>query len=195
MSRVPRRIRIDATDPDSIESGLYLLQQYKIFETSAIVGTFPAKICNMAVEVARNTYAEDGGSGVKVTWERSETGNGMQFKIVAKGREVCFIEFGTGVFAESGHPFADSSKLGFVVAPGSWSMLDPEGKKEYLQTDRASDYINPATGAPYPPGPVPLPEWEYNREQRPGLLKAYNAIINKFEQVAKEVFLDRDWGE
>lgn len=168
MSKAKYHIRIDALDPDSIEAGLYLLQRYKKYELQDIVTTFPAKLCEIAADAAREAYQGQ----ADVSWYVKGTGNGVKGVISAKGREVCFLEFGTGVYADPGHPFADSSKLGFLVYPGSWSE-GPEGQKTW------SSWINSGKS----------PEtYPYNREPTRAMEIAYNTILFRLQEVAKEVF-------
>ena len=181
-----RKIRIDPLDSDSIDLALTLLQRYKKDELQAILTTYPQKLCEKACEAARNAY----GGMVNVQYVfGGGTGDGVKYSIVADGDEVCFIEFGAGVYADGSKGFAPqaSQSLGFRVSAGSWSM-SPEGSKEFLKTDAADQYG-------YEKGSIPLADWEYNQEARMGLWRAYTEILASFDEVGKEVFLDTNWGE
>ena len=176
-----RKIRIDPLDPDSIELGLKLLDYYKKSETEAIQTRFPIRLCEKACEIAREAYENE---PVTVDYRiKKPSDNGVSYSIYANGDEICFIEFGAGVFANPDLGFApDAQKvLGFRVAPGSWSMSS-QGKKHFLETDRADDYG-------YGKGPIPIGEWEYNREANNGLFRAYMAITDYVGDIAKEIFL------
>lgn len=189
-----RKIRIDPLDPDSIEDGLALLKMYRRMENEAIYKTLPQKLCEMACEAARRAYE---GEPVTVDWRLKEVhDDGVSYSITAEDDEVCFIEFGAGIgalgkkgfSADQGFAGMASESLGIYIAPGSWSVLAPEGKMHFLETDRADEYG-------YPKGPIPLEEWKYNREARMGLWRAYTEILASFDEVGKEVFLDTNWGE
>lgn len=39
--------------------------------------------------------------------------------LIAEGKDVCFLEFGAGVYADGNHPWA--GEMPFAVRPGSWS--------------------------------------------------------------------------
>lgn len=89
--------------------------------------------------------------------------------IEASGTQVCFLEFGTGVYADSGHKYA--SQMPFEVRPGSWS--DEHGKTY-------QDWLNnkdPNKG-----------EYRYNGYPVRALLSAYNYMKDSAEALANEVF-------
>ena len=104
--------------------------------------------------------------------------------IDAEGPEVAFSEFGAGLYAnpEENELAANPMLLGFAVAPGTYSM--GPGAKTFLITDRASDYG-------YPPGPVPLKDWDGNVIPGRGLLTAWNDIKKTYEVFGQLAFQDQ----
>ena len=164
-------------------------KQVKDFLSESIIGRAEEKGILSIETVDIRDFAGNRYGKVDDTLFGGGTGNGVKYSIVADGDEVCFIEFGAGVYADGSKGFAPqaSQSLGFRVAPGSWSM-SPEGSKEFLKTDAADQYG-------YDKGPIPLADWEYNQEARMGLWRAYTEILASFDEVGKEVFLDTNWGE
>lgn len=161
-------IKIDALDPDSIDDGLRLLQLYKKEEMQKILFDFPQLICEKAVEAANVVY--DGFA--TATWRfRGANGNGMVASIEASGREICFIEFGTGDRVAEDHPFADFSRLGFWVYPGSWSIEHEKTYQDWVEKGKPGEY-------------------KYEIIPHKGMLAAYYTIIYALEDVAREVFID-----
>ena len=92
------------------------------------------------------------------------------YSINANGERVCFLEFGTGVYADSSHPFAPTS--GIDIYPGSWSDVYGAGKWHQWVYEW---HKNPN-------------EFPYNRVPRRALLKAYNAMVDNAGQLARRVF-------
>lgn len=106
-----------------------------------------------------DVYGED----VFVTTTPTETG----FILEANGSQVCFLEFGTGVYANEAHPYAGAvGQYGVDVGAGTWS-LGPEGEKKYL--DVLMGKVDPY-------------EWEYNKQPRTGMLNANYAITNYYAE-------------
>lgn len=177
------KIQIDPLDVRSIEDGLYLLKAYQEIERKAIYKTFPERLLEDACKTAKIAY---GSEPVTVSYRLNHVGdNSVSYSIFADGDQVCFVEFGTGIFANPEQAFAPEAQknLGIRVAPGSWSM-SPEGKKTFLETDAADQYG-------YEKGPVPLGDWEYTRPAAGGLFAAYMDIVHYFERTAREVFSNR----
>ena len=131
----------------------------KLVEDNARREKILRKIAEEAVQVAYTVYRG------AVDVEAQKIGDG--YAIIASGERVCFIEFGTGIYA-IGHmnALANEAKLGFKVEPGSWSMT--EGMRTWADyEDRPSQY-------------------PYNRPARPGMYEAYKAIQRNIVQWAKE---------
>lgn len=101
---------------------------------------------------------------VEVTYEK--TGE-HTYSIIANGTQVCFLEFGTGVYADSSHEYA--SKMPFVVEPGSWSIHHGMTYYRWL--------ANPHKG-----------EYKYNGYPVRAMLITYNWMRDHASEIAKEVF-------
>lgn len=112
--------------------------------------------------VASSTY---NSRSVDVGYEPIE--NGARYRIYADGNPVCFLEFGTGVNTEIGHPFAP--KMPIDILPGSFSVT-------YMQQFYTWGY------------------WYYGgvkltgTEARPGMYEASKQIQQNVIRIAKEVF-------
>ncbi len=72
--------------------------------------------------------------------------NGSGYEVVASGQQIGFLEFGTGAFSDSQHPY--TGEVTFPVFPGSYS--DTVGKGSYLRwvTAHGSDENYPYNREP-----------------------------------------------
>ena len=120
-------------------------------------------LADVGVQTAQGIY---GGSG-SVT--KAPTKNG--YKILAEGRAVCFMEFGTGVYADDSN-LDKYDNLTFKVEPGSWSESE-EGAHTWSKWIDAGNDPN---------------AWPYNRTARPGMFLAYQAIVAAIQEEAEKVF-------
>lgn len=159
----PGKITVDVLDPDSILQAIKDCKKYNYWQTTKRI-ELTHRLADEAALAAKEVFAP---FMVNVYVEY----RGGSVVICAKGREVCFIEFGTGVYADPGHPFADSPELGFVVMPGSWSSTEGEGTWEKWINSGKSAYTYP-----------------YNGPSFRGMLAAYNRILQRFNEIAREVF-------
>lgn len=129
----------------------------------------PSKVsdlCKRLAEIGAETARREFGPSVSVTTERTDKG----YQILAEGRGVCFIEFGAGARASiEGDVYDD---IPFKVEPGSWS------ESEFGAHTWSQHLANGGTPETY----------RYNRTPKPGMLHAYNAIVDAIEAAAKEVF-------
>lgn len=66
-------------------------------------------------------------SGITVTTERMSEG---VYEISANGKEVCFIEFGAGFYADPNHP--NAKDVSFSVYPGSYSVTHRRTFQKHL---------------------------------------------------------------
>lgn len=180
----PTKITIDIADPDSIDKGLAALGRYKVWELEFIAFRLKREICEAACEAANRVY----GGYAEAKWHlaKGRGKSGAEAAVIyAQGKggsanEICFIEFGTGIYADPGHILADPSMLGFSVYPGSWSETedhDPPGKHTWSRWEAAHD--GNMTG------------YRYNAPPLPGMEAAYMEIISHFDQIAKRA-VDRD---
>lgn len=148
-------------DTNSINKAIRQVESYKKSLSTKI-----DKLCKRLAEIGAEAARETFGPSVEVKVEKANKG----YQIVASGRGVCFIEFGAGARASiEGEVYED---IPFKVEPGSWSEseLGAHTYSEWVKT-HGSD-------ADYP----------YNRTPKPGMLNAYNAIVDAIQAAAKEVF-------
>lgn len=156
------KITVDCFDPESVRAAVDAIN--RISNDDKRREAILKHVAEMAVEVAYTTYQG------AVDVEARKIGDG--YAIIASGERVCFIEFGTGMYA-IGHmnALADERKLGFKVEPGSWSMT--EGMRTWADwQDRPAQY-------------------PWNRVARPGMYEAYKAIQRNIAQWAKEAIAGR----
>lgn len=103
---------------------------------------------------------------VTMSVERMDDG---KYSIVANGTTVCFLEFGTGLYA--GNPSDKyAAQMPFRVEPGSWSKEHGGTWQDWL--DQGKD-----------PNAYP-----FNAYPVRGMLQAYNAMVDNAERIAREVF-------
>lgn len=130
------------------------------------------RIAEAIAELAREYYAE-----AKLPeqyypgWEEQprvdveKISNG--YEVIAEGKQIGFLEFGTGAFSDSQHPY--SGEVTFPVFPGSYS--DTVGAGSYLRWVNAH-----GTDEEYP----------YNREPTRALYKAVNDMRPKIEDIIRK---------
>ena len=116
---------------------------------------------------AQKSAEREFGSAVTVSVQKE---NDNTYALVADGDAVCFLEFGTGVYAESFHEFAQF--MPFDIYPGSWSESD-------MGSHTWSHWVNSLKN--------PM-EYPYNRQARRGMWEAYKTIQRESERIAKEVY-------
>lgn len=159
------KLVIDATDPDSIHSGIQYLEVEKK-RIKQFTDRLLERIAYEACVAAKAVF----GPSVDVSATKIDNG----YSIIARGDRVCFLEFGTGIYAWDSsalNPFAHSPELPFVVEAGSWSMTEGAGTWQ--------EVID---------GKVSPEEWRYNRRARPGMYEAYKAIVEHLTEWAREEY-------
>ena len=163
MSKV---ITVDLFDSGSIDRALAEMLKNKdwvkrqCWEISKI-------LASMGADAARETYG-DAGQGITVTVKYGDTYKG-EASVVATGQDVCFVEFGTGVYADPVHELAGN--MPFDVMPGSWS--DTEGKHTW------SRWFNSGRD---------VMEYPFNSVPRRGMLEASKTIQSNVANVVHQVF-------
>lgn len=89
------KITVNPFDPKSIDNAIKMVEQYKKdFKTKE--ETFLRRLADIGVRVAQSGFTTadyDGENDVVVSMEKTSNG----YSVVASGRTVGFIEFGTGV--------------------------------------------------------------------------------------------------
>ena len=116
--------------------------------------------------VAREAFGSpeefmEGGVTVEVVPRKN--GN---FWVQAKGSQVYFMEFGTGLYADDSHEYANKVKV--PVYSGSYS--DTVGKHTYSQWVKSG---------------IPLEEYPYNCEPRRAMVEAYKAMVSDIPDAAR----------
>lgn len=155
------KIAINLFSPSSINKALREVEkmQQKLVERNE---ELVKRLAEIGQQAAEDAY----GPSVHVYPEK--TGDNT-WTIYAEGRGVCFIEFGTGVYAKAEDVYED---IPFSVAPGSWSE-GPDGAHTWSQWMEAGK-------DPY--------SYPYNHVPHPGMLAAYQAILNAAPDEAKRIF-------
>lgn len=127
------------------------------------------KLVERLAEIGQNAAAAAYGPSVKMSVRKDGPG---KWTILAEGRGVCFIEFGTGVYASKADIYEE---LPFSVSPGSWSI-------EHRSADDPMRYDNwIANGkSGY--------DWPYSRVPHPGMLAAYEAIKAAIPAEVEKIF-------
>ena len=155
------KIVIDVMDPKSVTAALKQVEKLtKSFD--AKVDQFIREIVGIGMMAAQSTY----GSAISVTAEATGDGGWI---IRAEGEPVVFFEFGAGKATDATERYA--GEMPFPVYEGSYSIANGG---EYAATGFKVWHFG---GQPY-----------HEVEQRPGMLRAYEAIMQEIPNVAKRVF-------
>ena len=153
-------INIDPLDLSSIVKAEREINKI-LKEFDRKVDRFIQEIAEIGRDAAQGAY----GSAIKVTLVKEDKG----VLISADGKAVAFLEFGAGSMTNSSNRYA--LEMPFLVFRGSYS---DESKGEYQATHynywhfggKEISYVEP----------------------RNGMQKAYEAMMNDFDSVAKRVF-------
>ena len=153
------RIEIDPLDPKSIENAVKQLDEIaKAFDRK--LAEFLKEIAQIGADAARDGY------GGHVHVEPRQVGEN-EWVIEANHEAIVFFEFGAGDATDSRARYA--AEMPFEVRPGSYSELNAQQYSEHgfwIFGGRKYTEI----------------------KQRPGMQKAYDAIMSQWQQVAKRVF-------
>ena len=123
---------------------------------------FLQRLCEEGKKVAESLF----GSTAVLTIDKIDDNT---YSLTASGEAVCFIEFGTGVYADKAHPFA--LEMPFKVEEGSWS--------ETLGAGTWGRWI--ASGKD-------KNKYPYNRMPKRPMYEAYKQMQKLTEEIAKEVY-------
>lgn len=161
-----KQISIDPLDPASILAAEKALNDYRKWvdeRTEKLLDRLATEAVYAAQIAFNDAVGEDMTPPVVL---KRKTADG--YLIEASGEDVVFLEFGTGALTNA-HEL--SGNLSIEVSPGSWSRTEGIGTYEkWIESGK------------------PLSEYPYNKPAAEGMYKAYKAIINKFSQIAREVF-------
>jgi hypothetical protein len=163
------RIVINPFDKKSIENAERIVRQYKKdFEVKE--AEFTRRLAEIGVSVASAGFATadyDGVNDVVVSMERTKTG----YNVVASGKTVGFIEFGTGVR----YPEWDGADVEYTPPPhGSYGK--GQGKNPHGWWFKGSD------GA--------VARHTYGNQPAEAMLTARDAMVENVIRIAREVWND-----
>lgn len=102
------KITVNPFDPKSVDNAIQMVKQYKR-DFEAKESEFLRQLAEIGVRVAQSGFATadyDGVNDVVVSMERTSNG----YSVVASGKTVGFIEFGTGVK----HPEWDNTDMDYT---------------------------------------------------------------------------------
>ena len=161
------RIVINPFDKKSIAQAEKIVRQYKK-DFEAKEQEFCRRLAEIGVSVAQAGFATadyDGVNDVMVSMEKTANG----YAVVASGKTVGFIEFGTGVR----YPEWDSSDMEYTPPPhGSYGK--GQGKNPWGWWFRGSD------GA--------VAQHTYGNQPAEAMLTARNQMIEQVTAIAREVW-------
>ena len=138
--------------------------------------SLPKKLKEVAknlAEIGVKRAQEVFGGTVSVTAKPNESG----YTIYAEGRAVCFLEFGTGMYANSSNIEHYEYGSDFKVGPGEWSESE-EGAHLYSKWLETHDSLE---GWNYKGLPL-------NHVATPGMFEAYLAVSSAVTEEVKKVF-------
>lgn len=119
-------------------------------------------------ELGKNVIEKTFGSAVTVTITKMSNN---RYKLDAEGEAICFLEFGTGVYANPGDDVF-ASTMPFSIEPGSWSESD-------LGAGTWGEWVNSGKD----------PEkYPYNRRPKYGMWQAYKEMERNIDRIAREVY-------
>ena len=163
---MPKVIRMKLT-PDSIDDAIKQLQTYR-----DSIETKKNKLVRMLAEIGVReasvrftTAIYDGINDSSVNLKISKNG----CIIEAKGKAVCFIEFGAGVYHNTGEPYPDPRPDG-IVGIGEYGK--GQGKRQAWGFRNEAGEVVVTRG-----NPAAMPMWYASEEMRNNILK-----------IAREVF-------
>ena len=161
------KITINPFDKKSIAQAEKLVRQYKK-DFEAKEQEFCRRLAEIGVSVAQAGFATadyDGVNDVVVNLEKTATG----YNVVASGKTVGFIEFGTGVK----YPEWDNSGMDYTPPPhGSYGQ--GKGKQPHGWWFKSQDYG--------------VAMHTYGNQPAEGMLTARNQMVEQAVQIAREVW-------
>ena len=161
------KIVINPFDKKSIDNAVKLVEQYKK-DFEAKETEFVRRLAEIGVSVAQagfSTADYDGVNDVSVRMEKTDTG----YSVIASGKTVGFIEFGTGVR----YPEWDGSDMEYTPPPhGSYGK--GQGKNPWGWWFKGSD------GA--------VAQHTYGNPPAEAMLTARNMMIEQVTAIAREVW-------
>lgn len=163
-------------DPKSIDQAIKDLNDWKVNWLEDRCHKLLVELTNNGAYWARMHFADavyDGDRGVDVTFEERDDDNA--FAIIASGKSVVFIEFGSGVRYPDDHPLAHSMGMfrgvygaGKGNNPKGWAYYGEQGTNgRRLKEGVYRTYGNPANQCMY---------------------RTMQELRNDFERTARRIF-------
>lgn len=144
----------------------FLVKEQKLLEGLANIGVREASI-------RFTTAMYDGVNDVSVVLDKTSNG----YSIVANGEAVAFIEFGSGVYHNSGEPYPEPRPEG-IVGIGEYGKGKGKRRAWYYKGEPGTNGEQLKNGVVKTRGnPAAMPMWYASEEMR-------NSIL----QIAREVF-------
>ena len=163
-----KTIEIDPFDSDSIDAAIKALNKFAK-ERERKIDLYVQKLAQVGEVAAQRAF---GGS---VSVKAHKDGKG-RWEIRADGKQVVFLEFGTGELVED-HEL--SKPLRIEISPGSWSE-----SKYGMHT--WSEWLE--NSGRYEGNGITVRDYPYNTRPRAGMWEAYKAIVAAQDRIANEVF-------
>ena len=157
-------IKINPYDKKSVDTAVKAVKKYKRDMLETKCGEFVRRIAEAGREVASMRFdmaQYDGDNDVTV----HISGDGNSLKVIANGKAVCFIEFGSGVARGGGYP--EDRKPAGIVGLGEYGKgHGATGEPWYYAHGKKSDGNPPAMA----------------------MLNARDTMVEMVTQIAREVF-------
>lgn len=138
---------------------------------------FFMELANIGIDVVNANYGiglGDSSKDHKCEYQFDEEGNVIRCKILVTGKDILFIEFGSGIRFNNGntHPYAHELGYGVGSYPHQKHAYDPNGWYYRVPSGSKDGVLHHSLGTQ-----ATMP-----------LYKASMEIISKIEEVAEEVF-------
>lgn len=153
-------VRFDFGSKDGISKSIKRLKNYQQGFPEKL-DKFERRLCEEGAEIVRKVFGENHAEIQKID-------NG--YALLAVGKAVCFIEFGTGFYADTGGSYPMDLPTSINVYPGSWSETHAMTYQQWVDAD------------------LPEDEYPYNRTPQHGMVQAFEKMRSKVYEIAKEVF-------
>ena len=144
----------------------FLRKEKQLLEGLAMLGVKEASI-------RFTTAMYDGVNDVSVRLDREVNG----YAIVASGQAVAFIEFGSGVYHNTGEPYPNPRPAG-VVGIGEYGQGKGKRKAWFYKGEPGSNGVVQKNGVVKTRGnPAAMPMWYASEEMRKSILKLAREVF------------------
>lgn len=169
-----RKIISTTLDPESIEKAIKEIKKYKqeflkkeqrLLEGLANIGVREASI-------RFTTAMYDGVNDATVALEKTSNG----YAIVASGQAVAFIEFGTGVYHNTGEPYPNPRPEG-IVGIGEYGQGKGKRRAWFYKGEAGSNGEMQKNGVVKTHGnPAAMPMWYASEEMKRSILQVVKEV-------------------